>query len=82
MRTNGRAVRLTESLTPAGELVFQVPWARLESWPGDLERLKEQGFTVAAMELTEDAVDRFGGGVLGDSPAGLSLVRAPGWFRL
>jgi tRNA G18 (ribose-2'-O)-methylase SpoU len=37
--------------------VFQVPWARLESWPGDLERLKEQGFTVAAMELTDDAVD-------------------------
>lgn len=37
--------------------VFQVPWARLESWPGDLERLKEQGFAVAAMELTDDAVD-------------------------
>ena len=37
--------------------VFQVPWARLESWPGDLAVLKEQGFTVAAMELTGDAVD-------------------------
>lgn len=37
--------------------VFQVPWARLESWPGDLDRLKKQGFTVAAMELTDDAVD-------------------------
>lgn len=37
--------------------VFQVPWARLETWPGDLERLKEQGFAVAAMELTDDAVD-------------------------
>ena len=37
--------------------VFQVPWARLESWPGDLERLKDQGFMVAAMELTPDAVD-------------------------
>jgi tRNA G18 (ribose-2'-O)-methylase SpoU len=37
--------------------VFQVPWARLESWPGDLAELREQGFTVAAMELTDDAVD-------------------------
>lgn len=37
--------------------VFQVPWARLESWLGDLERLKEQGFTIAAMDLTDDAVN-------------------------
>ncbi|BCW71224.1 RNA methyltransferase [Arthrobacter sp. NicSoilB8] len=37
--------------------VFQVPWARLEDWPGGLATLQEQGFTVAAMELTEDAVD-------------------------
>lgn len=37
--------------------VFQVPWARLESWPDDLFRLKEQGFTIAAMELTEGALD-------------------------
>ena len=32
--------------------VFQVPWARLEDWPGDLQVLRDQGFTVAAMELT------------------------------
>lgn len=37
--------------------VFQVPWARLESWLGDLAVLRDQGFTVAAMELTADAVD-------------------------
>ena len=37
--------------------VFQVPWARLESWPADLEVLRGQGFMVAAMELTGDAVD-------------------------
>lgn len=37
--------------------VFQVPWARLEEWPGELAVLKEHGFLVAAMELTEDAVD-------------------------
>ena len=37
--------------------VFQVPWARLGDWPGDLHVLRGQGFTVAAMELTDDAVD-------------------------
>jgi tRNA G18 (ribose-2'-O)-methylase SpoU len=37
--------------------VFQVPWARLEDWPGGLAALQEQGFTVAAMELTDDAMD-------------------------
>lgn len=37
--------------------VFQVPWARLEDWPADLAVLRDHGFTVAAMELTDDAVD-------------------------
>jgi tRNA G18 (ribose-2'-O)-methylase SpoU len=37
--------------------VFQVPWARLTDWPGDLAVLKEHGFTVAALELTADAED-------------------------
>lgn len=37
--------------------VFQVPWARLENWPADLAVLRDHGFTVAAMELTDDAVD-------------------------
>lgn len=36
--------------------VFQIPWARLESWPESLAGLQEQGFTVAAMELTNDAL--------------------------
>lgn len=35
--------------------VFQVPWARLESWPGGLELLADAGFTIAALELAEDA---------------------------
>lgn len=35
--------------------VFQVPWVRLESWPGDLQALSAAGFQVAAMELTERA---------------------------
>ena len=37
--------------------VFQVPWARLESWPQDLTLLQNEGFTVAALELTPEAVD-------------------------
>ncbi|MEY9776844.1 TrmH family RNA methyltransferase [Arthrobacter sp. MW3 TE3886] len=37
--------------------VFQVPWARLEDWAEGLAVLQQQGFTVAAMELTDDAVD-------------------------
>jgi tRNA G18 (ribose-2'-O)-methylase SpoU len=37
--------------------VFQVPWARLDSWPQDISVLKQNGFTVAALELTEDALD-------------------------
>lgn len=37
--------------------VFQVPWARLGSWPAAIDELRDLGFTVAAMELTDDAVD-------------------------
>ncbi|MFL6288373.1 MAG: TrmH family RNA methyltransferase, partial [Actinomycetes bacterium] len=29
--------------------VFQVPWTRLASWPGDTDLLKSLGYTVAAM---------------------------------
>ena len=35
--------------------VFQVPWGRLEPWPGGLAELKALGFTVAALALTDDA---------------------------
>ena len=52
--------------------VFQVPWARLESWPDDLGALREQGFTVAAMELTSDAVDL--DDLAGRNPDKLALV--------
>ena len=37
--------------------VFQVPWARLEDWAADLQLLRAHGFTLAALELTDDAVD-------------------------
>lgn len=36
--------------------VFQVPWTRLESWPGDLDILRSAGFVVAALALADDAV--------------------------
>ncbi|MFE5208173.1 TrmH family RNA methyltransferase [Streptomyces sp. NPDC056600] len=36
--------------------VFQVPWTRLETWPADVGRLREAGFTVAAFCLSEQAV--------------------------
>ncbi|MCL2802386.1 MAG: RNA methyltransferase [Micrococcales bacterium] len=36
--------------------VFQVPWTRIDPWPGELVRLRQAGFVVAAMALTPDAV--------------------------
>lgn len=36
--------------------VFQVPWTRLETWPGGLQDLRDDGFTVAALALADDAV--------------------------
>ncbi|MFJ5956237.1 TrmH family RNA methyltransferase [Paenarthrobacter sp. NPDC092416] len=36
--------------------VFQVPWTRIESWPDDLEVLKEAGYFVAGMSLGEGAI--------------------------
>jgi tRNA G18 (ribose-2'-O)-methylase SpoU len=36
--------------------VFQVPWTRIDPWPGGMARLRAAGFTVAAMALRPDAV--------------------------
>lgn len=36
--------------------VFQVPWARLDSWPQSLQTLQEAGFTTAALALEEDSL--------------------------
>ncbi|WP_115789756.1 TrmH family RNA methyltransferase [Arthrobacter silvisoli] len=36
--------------------VFQVPWTRIESWPGDIAVLKEAGYVVAGMTLGEGAI--------------------------
>ncbi len=36
--------------------VFQVPWTRIDPWPGGIAALRERGFTVAALALADDAV--------------------------
>jgi len=36
--------------------VFDLPWVRLESWPGDMAKLKDHGYELLAMELTVDAM--------------------------
>ncbi|MDR2113801.1 MAG: RNA methyltransferase [Bifidobacteriaceae bacterium] len=36
--------------------VFQVPWTRIDPWPGALETLRQSGWQVAAMVLADDAV--------------------------
>jgi tRNA G18 (ribose-2'-O)-methylase SpoU len=35
--------------------VFQVPWTRIDVWPGGLKVLADNGFTVAAFALTDEA---------------------------
>jgi tRNA G18 (ribose-2'-O)-methylase SpoU len=37
--------------------VFDIPWTRLETFPHDLQELREQGFTVVAVTPRADAVD-------------------------
>ncbi|MFI2363831.1 TrmH family RNA methyltransferase [Promicromonospora sp. NPDC019610] len=36
--------------------VFQVPWTRVEEWPAGLHDLRADGFTVAALALTDDSI--------------------------
>lgn len=36
--------------------VFQVPWTRADAWPGDLDAMREAGFTVAGMTLGAEAI--------------------------
>lgn len=35
--------------------IFQVPWARFDTWPEGLEVLHDQGFTCAALALKDDS---------------------------
>ncbi|WP_223261492.1 TrmH family RNA methyltransferase [Glutamicibacter arilaitensis] len=36
--------------------VFDLPWVRMLSWPGDIQTLKQHGYQMLAMELTDDAI--------------------------
>ena len=36
--------------------VFQVPWTRIEPWPAGIDQLKDAGFHVAALALTDASV--------------------------
>ncbi|CAN5576318.1 RNA methyltransferase [soil metagenome] len=36
--------------------VFQVPWTRIDPWPGGVDQLRSMGFVVAACALGEDAI--------------------------
>ena len=36
--------------------VLQVPWTRIDDWPGEVDRLRAQGFTTAAMALDADSI--------------------------
>jgi tRNA G18 (ribose-2'-O)-methylase SpoU len=36
--------------------VFQVPWTRVDPWPGGVETLRSAGFVTAALALGDDAI--------------------------
>lgn len=50
--------------------VFQVPWTRLDSWPGDIALLRDAGFTVASLALCDDSMSL-------DDFASLPALRGP-----
>ncbi|WP_125776562.1 TrmH family RNA methyltransferase [Antribacter gilvus] len=52
--------------------VFQVPWTRLETWPGGLTALQDDGYTVAALALSDDSVSL--DELVADLPERLALV--------
>ncbi len=36
--------------------VFQIPWTRIDPWPGSIDTLQDAGFVVAGMTLGEGAI--------------------------
>jgi tRNA G18 (ribose-2'-O)-methylase SpoU len=52
--------------------VFQVPWTRIDPWPGGLDELRALGFTTAALALEGDSVDL--DALAADPPERLALV--------
>ncbi|CAM5574398.1 rRNA methyltransferase [Streptomyces spiroverticillatus] len=74
--------------------VFSVPYARLESWPADLETVREAGFTLLALtpadkarsldEVAPHTMDRVALmlGAEGDGLSRRALVAADEWVRI
>ena len=52
--------------------VFQVPWTRIDPWPSGLQVLRDNGFTVAAFALTNEATSL--DDLAGDPPERLAVV--------
>lgn len=52
--------------------VFQVPWTRVDPWPGSIAQLQAEGFTVAALALDDAAVSL--DTLAADPPERLALV--------
>lgn len=52
--------------------VFQVPWTRIEDWPGGLAELRAEGFVVVALALDERAEDL--DGLAAEAPERLAWV--------
>jgi tRNA G18 (ribose-2'-O)-methylase SpoU len=52
--------------------VFQVPWTRIDPWPGGLQVLRDNGFTVAAFALTDEATSL--DDLASDQPERLAMI--------
>ncbi|GIG37770.1 rRNA methyltransferase [Cellulomonas pakistanensis] len=52
--------------------VFQVPWTRVDPWPGGVELLRAAGFVTAALALSDDSVSL--DALEADPPERLALV--------
>lgn len=52
--------------------VFQVPWTRIDPWPGGVSLLSDLGFTTAALALREDSVGL--DELAADPPGRLALI--------
>ncbi|HYQ74976.1 RNA methyltransferase [Cellulomonas sp.] len=52
--------------------VFQVPWTRVDPWPGGIDLLREAGFVTAALALSDDSVSL--DALEADPPERLALV--------
>ena len=52
--------------------VFQVPWTRIDPWPGGVDLLREAGFVTAALALSDDSVSL--DALEADAPERLALV--------